>query len=190
MYIFQELSNDDESVSEQHSVNKKYLGRLIGKGGSNLNRLTTETNTKIHIHRETGTLTIRGAKENIALAKAAIDKVTGASKPKRERPTHFLSLPVHSDLFHQRVKELSGFCLQTKIDPETLLSTQNLHITLGVMRLLNEDEVDKAVKILQEECSALISKIVKDDTVTVKLDTLKIMQSNPSKKGISLCSKG
>lgn len=152
-----------------------------------MNRLKTETKTSIHIDSDTGTVTIKGTKDGVAQAKSEIDKVTSTTnsnnKKPRERPTHFLSLPIRSALFNQKVEDLNTYCQQSthNIDPETLISTQNLHITLGVMGLLNRLDIDNAVKVLREECPDIVRKVMGDNnSLTIQLDRLKVMQPNPS----------
>lgn len=171
---------DNKTIKEQQLIDRKHLGKLIGKGGNNLKRLRNETNTSIKIDHKTCIVTIIEKEDRIAQVQSEINDMDNKvkSKEKRARPTHFLSIPVQSPLLDEKVNELKKF---TAIDPKALITTQNLHITLGVMQFSNQIEIDRALKVLREECPPIIEGIMGDDELIVKLNEFKVMKSNPSK---------
>lgn len=69
---------EDKSHTATVSVAREQVASLIGKGGSELNKLRSDTNTEIDIPRPDGservTITVRGSKEDVARAKTEISK--------------------------------------------------------------------------------------------------------------------
>lgn len=73
------------------------------------------------------------------------------------------------------------------MDPSILVSTLNLHITLGVYKLLNQEEIERAVRFLKEDCAQLVKDTLKDGkALNVHLRGLNIMQSDPGTIHLSL----
>lgn len=66
------------------------------------------------------------------------------------------------------------------MDPSILVSPLNLHITLGVFKLLNQEEIERAVRFLKEDCAQLVKDTLRDGkALNVHLRGLNIMQNNP-----------
>lgn len=114
---------------------------------------------------------IYGERENIEQAKIAIEKALR----QKQRPTHFLSLPIPS-VHHQ----LEAFYSKIdSVDPAAFILPANFHITLGVMSLVDQTEVERAVRYLKEEGSKVVNDKLKGRPLDVKLERLGVMQSNP-----------
>lgn len=114
---------------------------------------------------------IYGERENIEQAKIAIEKALR----QKQRPTHFLSLPIPS-VHHQ----LEAFYSKIdSVDPSAFILPANFHITLGVMSLVDQTEVERAVRYLKEEGSKVVNDKLNGRPLDVKLERLGVMQSNP-----------
>lgn len=64
------------------------------------------------------------------------------------------------------------------ITAESIAPIPSLHITLGVMKLMGQSEVEAAVRFLKESSAELISQIVGERGISVRLKRLDIMQSD------------
>ncbi|EIE85665.1 hypothetical protein RO3G_10375 [Rhizopus delemar RA 99-880] len=65
------------------------------------------------------------------------------------------------------------------VDPAAFILPANFHITLGVMSLVDQTEVERAVRYLKEEGSKVVNDKLKGRPLDVKLERLGVMQSNP-----------
>ncbi|GAB5585435.1 hypothetical protein Unana1_00335 [Umbelopsis nana] len=169
----------------EHPVSRSMHGYIIGKGGSTLKRLKHETGTRIDVPKGEDIVKIKGTDENIERAKLAIDALVQESIEKA-RPTHFLSLPISSPLVTRRLEEFykvleSPSFVADGITAESIAPIPSLHITLGVMKLMGQSEVEAAVRFLKESSAELISQVVGERGISVRLKTLDIMQSDASK---------
>ncbi|ORE19683.1 hypothetical protein BCV71DRAFT_242693 [Rhizopus microsporus] len=69
--------------------------------------------------------------------------------------------------------------IDTMVNPDALVLPANFHITLGVMSLLDREEIDRAVKYFKEECSTVAHQVLENNPLSVRLQKLAIMQPNP-----------
>ncbi|KAG1447534.1 hypothetical protein G6F56_009231 [Rhizopus delemar] len=112
---------------------------------------------------------IRGEPDNVERAKMAIKY---AIRPRR--PTHFLSLPIPSVSHSLEVL----YSKMDTVDPSALVSPANFHITLGVLSLLDQVQVEQAVKYLKEHGPIIVDSVL-EKPLNIKLQNLAIMQSDP-----------
>jgi polyribonucleotide nucleotidyltransferase len=67
----------DDLVTDQIKISVEKIGKLIGSGGRTINALMEETQTRIEIENETGTVTIVGFTQNqVERAKKQIEELT------------------------------------------------------------------------------------------------------------------
>ncbi|CEG81115.1 hypothetical protein RMATCC62417_15352 [Rhizopus microsporus] len=164
-------------ITESYTVKKSLHGLLIGKKGSRLKQLTEETGTHIRVQRGKDQVMVSGPdKESIEKAKLAIDRTLQQAQ-QRTRPTHFLSIPITNvkqqiEAFYRKI--------DTMVNPDALVLPANFHITLGVMSLLDQEEIDRAVKYFKEECSIVAHQVLENSLLSVRLQKLAIMQPNPA----------
>ncbi|ORE10599.1 hypothetical protein BCV72DRAFT_221361 [Rhizopus microsporus var. microsporus] len=164
-------------ITESYIVKKSLHGLLIGKKGSRLKQLTEETGTQIRVQRGKDQVMVSGPdKESIEKAKLAIDRTLQQAQ-QRMRPTHFLSIPITNvkqqiEAFYKKI--------DTMVNPDALVLPANFHITLGVMSLLDREEIDRAVKYFKEECSIVAHQVLENGPLSVRLQKLAIMQPNPA----------
>ncbi|KAI8992539.1 AKAP7 2'5' RNA ligase-like domain-containing protein [Pilobolus umbonatus] len=172
-------------VTEIYPLSSNYHGILLGKGGSNLKRLKIETGTRIDIQKGVDQITIKGHPDKIEGAKLAIDRAIQEGYEKA-RPTHFLSLTISSNSITRKLDEMHHTLLSNAfkcegLDSSILVIPANFHITLGVMKLFNQNEIERAVRILKEECPPIIQSILDNNKLMVKLSKLSTMQPSPAK---------
>ncbi|KAI9312690.1 AKAP7 2'5' RNA ligase-like domain-containing protein [Dichotomocladium elegans] len=176
----------EEFITVYHPVHSKFHGTLIGRGGSTLKRLSRETGTRIDISKGRDTVMIKGTKEKVDRAIETIEDAIAKYK-ERARPTHFLSLPIQSAYTIRKLEEFHGSVLSSTfrcsgMDPSIVVSPANIHITLGVFKLLHQSDIEKTVRFLKTECPNIVQETMAGHRVlNIHLRGLKIMESDPAK---------
>lgn len=126
---------------------------------------------------------IKGTQDKIEKAKQVIEDAIKQAYD-RARPTHFLSLPITSTYVTRKLTDFQSSILSSTfkcpgLDPSILVQPANIHITLGVFKLMNQAEIEKAVRFLKEEGPKIVNGLVKSP-LTVRLKGLQTMQTNHS----------
>lgn len=143
-----------------------------------------ETGTRIDIVKGSDQVMIKGNSEKIEMAKKTIERTIQQALD-HARPTHFLALPIKS-INHRKMQDFEKSILSNSfqcrgMEPSIVASPANLHITLGVMKLLGQSELERAIKYMKEECPPVIENILQQNKLTIRLKKLEIMQKNPGK---------
>ena len=100
--------------------------------------------------------------------------------------THFLAFPIQSPLVSRRLEEFykilgSPSFKEDGITQESIAPIPSLHITLGVMKLMGQSEIEAAVRFLKESAAETINNLIGERGLTVRLKKLDIMQGEPGK---------
>ncbi|CAM0141264.1 unnamed protein product [Umbelopsis sp. WA50703] len=166
----------------EHPVSRSMHGYIIGKAGSTLKRLKHETGTRIDVQKGEDFVKIKGTDENIERAKVAIDALVIA----KANPTHFLSFPVSSLVMTRKLEEFqkvleSPSFVASGVTLDSIAPIPSLHITLGVMKLMGQSEIEAAVRFLKESSADLIHQMMTERGINVRLKKLSVMQGNPAK---------
>ncbi|KAF7732357.1 activating signal cointegrator 1 complex subunit [Apophysomyces ossiformis] len=180
----------EEIVTYYHPVNRTFHGILIalGRGGSTLKQLKIETGARIDICNGKDSVMIKGTQDKVDKAKEAIDRVIKKAYD-TSRPTHFLSFPIISNVATRKLEEFQASILSSTfkcdgLDSSILVLPVNLHITLGVFKLLSQAEIEKAVRFLKQECPKVVEDILQKKRLTIRLRNLMSMQANPVKTNV------
>ncbi|CAG8446808.1 5262_t:CDS:2 [Ambispora gerdemannii] len=153
-----------------------------GKGGKTLNSIQRETSTRIHCSRDV--IEIRGTQKAIELAKSRIDEIVNASSNKI-KATHFLSLPITDSHILRKVETFHSDVLSLSvpgIEPSILNNPSSLHITLGLLVLPRQEDVEGATRLLKE-LSSEIYDLVGTRTLLVQLAGLNTFD-NPASASV------
>ncbi|XP_067996448.1 activating signal cointegrator 1 complex subunit 1 isoform X5 [Melanerpes formicivorus] len=129
---------------------------IIGKKGETKKRLETETRTSISIPKPgvEGEIVITGQhRGGVISARTRIDVLLDSFR-KKQPFTHFLSIALNQpniqERFLQFKEEVLEKCSQDPGVSSSLFQTPaKLHLTLGTLVLLNEQEIQKACHLLQ-----------------------------------------
>ncbi|XP_067286462.1 activating signal cointegrator 1 complex subunit 1 [Pseudorasbora parva] len=165
------------------SVLYKYI---IGKKGETRRRLESETKTSISIPKQgvEGQIVVTGA-HSAAVASAVTRIEVLIDSFRRKQPfTHFLSFALN----HPRVQE--GFlrfqeevlehCGQDAgVDVSIFQKPAKLHLTIGTLVLLSEQEVTRANELLQQ-CQDVIRDITEAKPLAVEVRGIEYMNDDPS----------
>ncbi|KAJ2961920.1 hypothetical protein NQZ79_g2933 [Umbelopsis isabellina] len=192
----------------EHPVSRSMHGYIIGKAGSTLKRIKHETGTRIDVQKGEDFVKIKGTDENIERAKVAIDALVAEASTNllwalistimltfthfipqviaKANPTHFLSFPISSPIVTRKLEEFhkvlqSPSFVADGITMDSIAPIPSLHITLGVMKLMGQSEIEAAVRFLKESSAELIHETMNERGIAVRLKKLSIMQGNPAK---------
>ena len=171
-------------------VPNQLYGFIIGKGGSTIQEIQTSTRTRLIIPRPNDpfikdAITIEGAEEsNIKEAESMVKQIVEKFMFKIPY-THFISIPINDDRVGRKVQDLqtrilSEFSNGGSIRKEWMIPVAKLHLTLGVLRLLNQEQIEKAIKLLKSLKSEIYDMLGAHPLLS-ELQELKTMQDNPEK---------
>ncbi|KAK9888928.1 hypothetical protein WA026_001148 [Henosepilachna vigintioctopunctata] len=156
---------------------------IVGPKGSKLKHLQEITQTMIKVPRihEIGVpVKITGHSERSVAS--ARNQVTLLTLSKREKllSTHFISIPVTSDEvkanFEKFKMEILNGQATRGIDETIFQNSEKLHLTVEVLRLLDEFEIESAKQLLSENVREFLQK----PYYKVKLKGVEIMNDDPS----------
>ncbi|XP_041968306.1 activating signal cointegrator 1 complex subunit 1 [Aricia agestis] len=186
---------DDEDVevlqmnNNRYYVNlhvpKHYLGAIIGKKGAVRMRLQHETKTDIKIPRmgDNKDVTIYGpSASNVKAARRKINMIVMSSRL-RQRPTHFISIPLNKTNIISNFETFKKDVLQDFKDMEDTLfiRSSKLHVTIGVMCLMDNEERTSASKLFTETKDKIIMPYIRDYLpLRVRVQGITNMNDDPS----------
>ncbi|XP_051529588.1 activating signal cointegrator 1 complex subunit 1-like [Myxocyprinus asiaticus] len=165
------------------SVLYKYI---IGKKGETRKRLESETKTSISIPKQgvEGQIVITGA-HSAAVSSAVTRVEVLIDSFRRKQPfTHFLSFALNHDQVQEGFKRFREDVLQrcgqdSGVDVSIFQNPAKLHLTIGTLALLNEQEVTRASELLQQ-CQDVIRDITEGKALPVEVRGIEYMNDDPS----------
>lgn len=155
---------------------ESFYGFIIGARGSTIKTLEQETQTKIQLPHTSSSMNNKkkefnndsivitgSSRECILSCRRKIDLLVESNRSKL-RPTHFISIPLNTnikifDKFNEFKKNIINDpkSKQLGIVDDLFVNQNKLHLTIGVMLLINENEKKQAICHL-EKC---VEEIVK-----------------------------
>jgi activating signal cointegrator complex subunit 1 len=75
--------------------------------------------------------------------------------------THFLSLPLNDATLQNNVNQLSTEISEKGFDSSLFISNQQLHLTVVMLKLYNEDLKQKAIQLLEKYAPAIYDLLVR-----------------------------
>ncbi|XP_067828539.1 activating signal cointegrator 1 complex subunit 1 isoform X2 [Heptranchias perlo] len=160
---------------------------VIGKKGETKKRLETETRTSITIPKPgvEGEIVITGQQRaGVASAQTRIEVMLESFR--RKQPfTHFLSFAInHPTIQEQFVKfkeQVLDVCSKDRgIDGSIFQNPAKLHLTIGTLILLNEQEITKARELLQKCKEDFINNVTGGKPLLVRVEGIEYMNDDPS----------
>ncbi|XP_051474037.1 activating signal cointegrator 1 complex subunit 1 [Apus apus] len=160
---------------------------IIGKKGETKKRLEAETRTSISIPKPgvEGEIVITGQhRSGVASARTRIDVLLDSFR-KKQPFTHFLSFPLNQPAIQEKFLQFKEEVLEkcSKDDGVSSSLFQNpakLHLTLGTLVLLNEQEIQKACDLLQQCKEDFVDQIAGGKPLTVELAGVEYMNDDPA----------
>ncbi|XP_068621415.1 activating signal cointegrator 1 complex subunit 1 [Battus philenor] len=196
--VFKDLGDDDsddnfevtEIASDRYCtslhVSKHYIGSIIGKKGIMKSRIERDTRTNIKIPKqaESGDITILGPSiTNIKAARRRINIIVMSLRMK-QKSTHFISIPLNESVimnnfecFKQKV--LHQFSSKG-VEESLFIRANKLHITIGVMCLMDNEERIQASKLLAEANEKILKPLFSNHfPLRVRVKGLSYMNDDP-----------
>ncbi|XP_054838908.1 activating signal cointegrator 1 complex subunit 1 isoform X2 [Eublepharis macularius] len=160
---------------------------IIGKKGETKKKLETETRTSISIPKPgvEGEIVIIGQHRNgVISARTRIDVLVESFR--RKQPfTHFLSFalnqPVIQEKFLHFKEEVLKKCSKNHgISDSLFQNPAKLHMTIGTLVLLNEQEIQKAQELLEKCKEDFVDAIAGGEPLTVEVADIEYMNDDPA----------
>ncbi|KAL7292945.1 hypothetical protein TKK_0013398 [Trichogramma kaykai] len=174
-------------------LNSHFYRFIIGPKGSTLKRLNNETRTTITVPRmgEAGEVVIIGrSKRDITRARNRINILVETSRKKLPF-THFVSVPCNTPEIIENFKRFQENILKKYghgvrgIRPELFNEPHKLHLTLGLMVLLDEDERTHAIEALQMCKKNVLEPILEENgPITIECRGVECMNDDPSEVNV------
>ncbi|XP_048801628.1 activating signal cointegrator 1 complex subunit 1 isoform X3 [Lagopus muta] len=160
---------------------------IIGKKGETKKRLETETRTSISIPKPgvEGEIVITGQQRGAVIsARTRIDVLLDSFR-KKQPFTHFLSFalnqPVIQEKFLQFKEEVLEKCSQDHgVSSSLFQNPAKLHLTLGTLVLLNEQEIQRACDLLQQCKEDFVDQITGGKPLSVEVTGVEYMNDDPA----------
>ncbi|NXU54429.1 ASCC1 protein, partial [Turnix velox] len=160
---------------------------IIGKKGETKKKLETETRTSISIPKPgvEGEVVITGQhRGGVVSARTRLDVLLESFR-RRQPFTHFLSLPLNQphvqEKFLQFKEEVLERCSKDHgVSSSLFQNPAKLHLTLGTLVLLNEQEIQKARELLQCCKEDFVDHITGGKPLPVEVLGVEYMNDDPA----------
>ncbi|XP_061491277.1 activating signal cointegrator 1 complex subunit 1 [Rhineura floridana] len=160
---------------------------IIGKKGETKKKLETETRTSISIPKPgvEGEIVITGQHRNgVVSARTRIDVLVESFR-KKQPFTHFLSFALNQlaiqEKFLQFKEEVLERCSNDYgVSSSLFQNPAKLHLTIGTLVLLNEQEIQKAQDLLQRCKEDFVNSIAGGKPLTVEVAGIEYMNDDPA----------
>lgn len=186
------VSNDNNSdggpkgfFRRTHYVPQKFLPRLCGKKHAVRIQMERDTNTQIKVPQPDScedVIIIGQTEEDVESAHLRIS-ATVCGMRQHEHYTHFVCFPLNNPKLCSTLEEFKEIvnksCTGRGLDPNLFVSKQKLHLTIGMLVLLDAKECSMAQKVL-EGCKDLVTSILQDEPLMVRIHGLEIMNDDES----------
>nr|XP_027316044.2 LOW QUALITY PROTEIN: activating signal cointegrator 1 complex subunit 1 [Anas platyrhynchos] len=183
-FVVEETEKGFQCRVEVPSPLYKYI---IGKKGETKKRLETETRTSISIPKPgvEGEIVITGQQRGgVISARTRIDVLLDSFR-KKQPFTHFLSFaltqPEVQEKFLQFKEEVLEKCSKDHgVSSSLFQNPAKLHLTLGTLVLLNEQEIRKACELLQRCKEDFVDQITGGRPLAVEVVGVEYMNDDPA----------
>ncbi|XP_020296338.1 activating signal cointegrator 1 complex subunit 1 isoform X2 [Pseudomyrmex gracilis] len=183
------VPHNDTQFKHTFYVPKIFYSHIIGAKGSTLKKLESETRATIEIPKkgkDGNIVIIARDRKTVSSAKNRIDLLIEASK-KKINFTHFLSIPLNKkniiDKFNLfKTDVLKRYDKATYNIDETLFQTPcKLHLTIGVLKLFDDNDKEHAINALKKCKEDIIDPIIKKSgPITIQLQGVACMNDDPT----------
>ncbi|XP_071566997.1 activating signal cointegrator 1 complex subunit 1 isoform X3 [Temnothorax nylanderi] len=170
-------------------VPKIFYSHIIGTKGVTRRKLENETRTAIDIPKKgkDGNIVITGRdRKAIISARHRIDLLIEASK-KKMRFTHFLSIPLNKKEIIDKYISFKNDVLEKydkstyNIDESLFQTPAKLHLTIGILKLFDDNDKQHAIDALKECKEYVIDPILKETgPINIQLQGVACMNDDPT----------
>ncbi|XP_011632959.1 activating signal cointegrator 1 complex subunit 1 isoform X1 [Pogonomyrmex barbatus] len=170
-------------------VPKIFYSHIIGTKGITRRKLENETKTNIDIPKKgkDGNIVITGQERKaIISARHRIDLLIEASK-KKIRYTHFLSIPLNKKNIIDKYISFKKDILEkynktaSNIDESIFQLPAKLHLTIGMLKLFDDNDKGNAIDALMNCKTNIIDPIIEETgPINIQLQGVSCMNDDPS----------
>ncbi|XP_075466890.1 activating signal cointegrator 1 complex subunit 1 [Ascaphus truei] len=185
---------DDFSVEETEKgfqstieVPSQLFKYIIGKKGETRRNLESDTRTSIGIPKPglEGNIVITGQQRNGVISARTRIELLAETFRKKQPFTHFLSFALHQPEIQEKFllfkEEVLTKCSKDRgVESTIFQNPAKLHLTIGTLVLLNENEVKKACELLQKCKEDFIDKIAAGKPLQLKVAGIEYMNDDPA----------
>jgi len=114
------------------------------------------------------------------LAAARMVKDIVAEARLKQRPTHFLSIPVNSDFMKQNFNQFKEEVCNLGVDPEYFTTQEKLHLSLLMLNLGDKEEEDIAKRFLDSAKTEIIDPLLSAITLNIRVKGIASMNNRPN----------
>ncbi|XP_068113876.1 activating signal cointegrator 1 complex subunit 1 isoform X2 [Hyperolius riggenbachi] len=183
-YLIEETDKGYQCYIDLPSQLFKYI---IGKKGETKRNLESDTRTSINIPRQgmEGEIVITGQNRNGVISARTRIELLAETFRKKQPFTHFLSFalnqPEIQEKFMQFKEEVLAKCSKDRGVESTIFQNPvKLHLTIGTLVLLNENEVEQACQLLQKCKEEFLDKIAAGKALQVTMSGIEYMNDDPA----------
>lgn len=168
------------------SFSALFLRHIVGKRGDTKKKIEMETKTSINIPKpgQEGEIVITGQHRNgVISARTRIDVLLDTFR--RKQPfTHFLSFFLNEVEVQERFlkfqEEVLEKCSMDRgVDSSIFQNPKKLHLTIGMLVLLSEQEIQQTCEILQRCKEEFINDITGGKPLEVEMEGIEYMNDDP-----------
>ena len=169
------------------SIASAYYGYIIGKNGEQKKRLENDTKASILIPQRNvdgAVILTSDKKSNIISCKNRLFLIVANARQKQQF-NHLITFPLTFDEFKKRLRcfkeEVVKTCSSDRGINESVFVNQNkVHLTLGILVLMDNKEKNDATTLLQECNRKYVKQLLNGKPLTVHLKGLEYMNDDPS----------
>ena len=185
-----ELAKAEAAIQEEWSTTEiqtpsVFHKHIVGRNALVKKRLENETGTEIVVprpHENKDLITVKyRSEESLSSLQFRVESIVESAR-KREKPTHFLCIPVQSEDISANLTKFKELC-KKDIPANVVQVPSKLHLTIGVLKLFTEKEISKAREIFTE-FAARIPYILRGKPLRGTLKNLNIMNDEPQSVGV------
>ncbi|XP_076324235.1 activating signal cointegrator 1 complex subunit 1 [Tachypleus tridentatus] len=178
---------DDGQFKATLTIPSVFFRIIIGAKGLMKKRLENETTTKIIVPKQgmEGDIVIYGShKRGVISARTRIELLVDSAR-QRTPFTHFLSLPLNQSCIQNGFLEFREDVLRhcdgmRGIDDSIFQNPQKLHLTIGTLILLDEQERRLAGEILKQCEKEVLEPCLGGQPLDVKVEGIEYMNDDPA----------
>ncbi|XP_022124536.2 activating signal cointegrator 1 complex subunit 1 [Pieris rapae] len=181
---------DSDRYCTTFHISKHYLGNIIGKKGAIKMRIQRDTKTDIKIPRmgENKDVVIYGPSiPSVKAARRKINMIVTSARMK-QKSTHFIALPMNNAEIVKNFENFKELVLQNcqgrGLDESIFIRASKLHITVGVMCLMDNEERLLASKYLAEVKDHIMPIIQSHLPLKLRLKGLSYMNDDPKEMDV------
>nr|XP_033798246.1 activating signal cointegrator 1 complex subunit 1 isoform X2 [Geotrypetes seraphini] len=159
---------------------------IIGKKGETRRRLESETRTSISIPKPgmEGDIVITGQQHSGVISARTRIEVLVETFRKKQPFTHFLSFPLNQPEIQEHFLQFKEDVLEQcskdwGVDGSLFQNPAKLHLTIGTLVLLSEQEVQRACEVLLSCKEDFAEKLMGGKTLQVEVSGIEYMNDDP-----------